>query len=121
GDLNWEATGEAVYRTSGETHDEWGRPLIQSFPWRSLTTYDYWDASKYFQKKSVTQATSATWNSTANTFAVTSGVTTRWDYATRGDTRPGYKGNVLWVRDARYANTSRQYEFAYNEYGQKVE
>ncbi|MGV3719790.1 MAG: RHS repeat domain-containing protein [Actinomycetota bacterium] len=68
------------------------------------TTTSYYDASKYFQKASVEDP-----NGNISTF----------DYFDNADTSLGNRGEVKWVRDARYGTTSQQFEYTYNQYGQK--
>jgi RHS repeat-associated protein len=48
------------------------------------------------------------------------GNVTAFDYFDNAALNPGDRGNVLWVRDARYSVTGKQFEYAYNAYGQKV-
>jgi RHS repeat-associated protein len=82
----------------------------------SRTEYQYYNASKYFQKASVTQK-GAAGNSDHRT--------STFDYFDSGDADPGNRGQVKWVRDAGYANPNstsygRQWEYGYNQNGQKA-
>jgi uncharacterized protein RhaS with RHS repeats len=99
------------------TYTHFGAVLTQQTRGQSavnndLTTYTYYDASKYFQKASVTDP---------------NGKTTTFDYygTTDGDTTTGNKGEVRWVRDAGYTvSTSpsyhKEYDYTYNSNGQKA-
>ncbi len=69
------------------------------------TTTSYYGGSKYFQKESVTDAL---------------GRTTYFDYYASDDPDVGNRGEVKWVRDARYSTTGEQFEYTYNLYGQKL-
>lgn len=74
------------------------------------TTHEYYDASKYFQKKKVTDA---------------KGRVTEFDYFAKGDPSPGKRGQVKWARDTGYNNDAapsyqRQFTYAYNGWGQKI-
>jgi len=71
----------------------------------TATATSYYDASKYFQKESVTDA---------------NGNTSTFDYYDNADTNPGNRGEVRWMRDARYGTTGQQFEYTYNAYGQKA-
>jgi YD repeat-containing protein len=87
------------------TYGPHGNVLTQStrgFSGQSVTSY--YDASKYFQKESVTDA---------------NGNTSTFDYYDNADASPGNRGEVKWVRDARYGATGQQFEYTYNSYGQK--
>jgi RHS repeat-associated protein len=75
-----------------------------------VTTYSYFNASKYFQKESVTDPT---------------GRVTRFDYFDKFDANVGNRGNVKWVRDAGYDNPQspsyqKQFAYTYNQHGQKA-
>jgi RHS repeat-associated protein len=97
-----------IQRATVATYGPHGNVVTQSvegFPGETTTT-SYYNASKYFQKESVTDAL---------------GNVTRMDYFDKFDPNPGNRGNVKWVRDARYATTGKQFEYAYNQYGQKTE
>src|SRR5262249_49533207 len=69
------------------------------------TTYSYFNASKYFQKQSVTDNL---------------GRTTSFEYLDKFDSNPGNRGEVYWVRDARDGTTGRHFSYSYNQYGQKL-
>ncbi|GAI97112.1 unnamed protein product, partial [marine sediment metagenome] len=69
-----------------------------------VDSYEYYTEDKYFQKKKVTDA---------------KGNITEFDYGDRYGA-DGEKGNLLWVRDARYPVTGEQFEYEYNEFGQKT-
>ena len=71
----------------------------------STATTTYYNASKYFQKASVEDP-----NGNVFTF----------DYFDNADTSVGNRGEVKWVRDARYGTTGEQFEYTYNSYGQKL-
>lgn len=114
------------YDTSNNVTSSTARPLLVTQPTRetvctygphgnvltqsttgfsgSATTTSYYDASKYFQKESVTDA---------------NGNTSTFDYYDNADVDPGNRGEVKWVRDARYGTTGQQFEYTYNSYGQK--
>lgn len=94
-------------------YGQFGKPLrhwvegfldLQGHP--KYDTYQYYTEDKYFQTWKVTDV---------------EGNTTEYDYFDRYDTSPGNKGNVKWVRDARYGATGEQYEYLYNDYGQKTQ
>ncbi|BDI28739.1 hypothetical protein CCAX7_007900 [Capsulimonas corticalis] len=76
---------------------------IQNFPGTETTTY--YDASKYFQKQSVTDMNSHT---------------STCDYFDSQDPNLGNRGNVKYSRDARYSITGKQFTYTYNQYGQKT-
>ena len=74
------------------------------------TTCAYYDASKFFQKASTADGR---------------GLTTAMDYYDDQDASPGNKGEVKWVRDAGYNDSSspsyqKQFIYTYNQYGQKT-
>jgi RHS repeat-associated protein len=69
------------------------------------TIYTYYDASKYFQQASVQDP---------------NGNVTRTDYYDKDDPNPGNRGQVKWVRDARYGTTGKQFECTYNNFSQKL-
>ncbi|MBI3947015.1 MAG: RHS repeat protein [Armatimonadetes bacterium] len=46
---------------------------------------------------------------------------TSYDYYDNEDQNQGNRGQLKWVRDARYGTTGRQYEYTYNGYGQKTQ
>jgi len=79
------------------THTISGEPGVE--------TTTYYDASKYFQKASVTDM---------------NGHTTQMDYFDDQDPSPGNRGEVKWVEDARYGTTGKQFTYTYNQYGQKA-
>lgn len=82
-------------------------PKPHNGPFSKKDTYTYYGEDKYFQKASVTDM---------------AGNVTTFDYGSRyeeGD-NIGKRGNVLWVRNAAYSKTRRQFEYTYNEYGQKT-
>jgi hypothetical protein len=84
-----------------------GNMLTHSFSgFDGQVSTSYYNASKYFQKESVTDAL---------------GNVTRMDYFDKFDPNPGNRGNVKWVRDARYSITGKQFEYLYDQYGEKTE
>jgi RHS repeat-associated protein len=88
------------------TYGPHGNVLTESFSGHAgVTTTSYYDATKYFQKQSVTDA---------------NGNVTSFDYFDKHDANPGNRGQVKWVRDARYGVTGQQFEYTYNQYGQKL-
>lgn len=48
------------------------------------------------------------------------GNTATFDYFDKSDPNVGNRGEVKWVRDSRYGVTGEQFEYTYNQYGQKV-
>jgi len=108
----WLAGWGGVYTHA--TYGPHGNVLTQSiitdysyptYTFANTTTTTYYDASKYFQKASLTDA---------------NGNTTTFDYFDSTDASPGNRGEVKWVRDARYGVTGKQFEYTYNSYGQKL-
>ncbi len=76
----------------------------------STTNYAYYNASKYFQKSSVTDPL---------------GRVTSFDYFDKFDPSAGNRGNVAWVRDAGYSvsgspSQNKQFTYTYNGAGQKA-
>ena len=74
------------------------------------TNYAYYNASKYFQKSSVTDPL---------------GRVTSFDYFDKFDPSAGNRGNVAWVRDAGYGvsgspSQNKQFTYTYNGAGQKA-
>jgi len=99
------AATRGAYTISEATYGPHGNVLTQSVDgFTGTTTTSYYNASKYFQKESVTDP-----NNNVTTF----------DYFDNADTSPGNRGEVKWVRDARYGTTGQQFEYTYNTYGQK--
>ncbi len=98
-------------RSTEATYGPHGNVLTQftsGFP--GQTTYTYYNASKYFQKASVTDAL---------------GRTSTFDYFDNKDILPGNRGNMAWVRDAGYGvsgspSFGKQFTYTYNQYGQKA-
>jgi RHS repeat-associated protein len=88
------------------TYGPHGNQLTSEFDGISNSTSStaYYNASKYFQKASVTDP-----EGHVSTFDY-------FDNAASG----GDKGNVKWVRDARYGTTGEQFDYTYNSYGQKL-
>jgi len=79
-----------------------------TYPKGTVTTY--YNASKYFQKASTTDAR---------------GLTTAMDYYSNQDPSPGNRGEVALVQDAGYADPNspsyqKQFTYTYNQYGQKL-
>ncbi len=88
---------------------------IDSFPGVDTTTY--YDASRYFQKKSTTDMD-------GHTTIMGVGTDTAGN---AGDPDPniGDRGQILWVQDSGYndagsASYQKQYTYTYNSYGQKT-
>ena len=48
------------------------------------------------------------------------GNTTTYEVGAINDNNAGNRGNVLWVRDARYSQTGRQFSYTYDNYGRKT-
>ena len=71
----------------------------------NTTTTTWYDGSKYFQKASVTDPNSHV---------------TNMDYFADDDASAGNRGEVKWVRDARYGTTGTEFDYTYNSYGQKA-
>lgn len=97
-------TSPSHFTTSTATYGPHGNVLTSTNA-GSTTTFTYYNASKYFQKASITDPLSKV---------------TTFDYFDSQDASVGNRGEVKWVRDARYATTGKQYEYAYNTYGQKI-
>jgi len=81
---------------------------VSLYPGVDTTTY--YDASQYFQKKSVTDM---------------NGHTTTLGVGSKYDSNPGNRGSVLWVKDAKYGdgtlnNTGTRFSYTYNTQGQKT-
>lgn len=88
------------------TYGPHGNVLTQRFTGHpGVTTHAYYNASKYFQKESVTDA---------------NGNVSRMDYFDNADPNIGNRGELKWVRDARYGITGKQFGYTYNQYGQKT-
>ena len=82
---------------------------IVGFP-SAVTTYTYYDASKYFQKQAVTDG---------NGHSVT------YDYYDDQDPNVGNRGEAKYVHDAGYAvsgnpSYQKQAGYTYNQYGQRL-
>jgi RHS repeat-associated protein len=93
--------------TENMTYGPHGNMLTHSFGgFDGQVSTSYYNASKYFQKESVTDQL---------------GNVSRFDYFDKFDPNPGNRGNVKWVRDARYSVTGKQFEYSWNQYGQKTE
>jgi RHS repeat-associated protein len=101
---NGRAHSTAVARTYGP-HGHVLTEYQEGYQATTTTTSTYFPASKYFQKETVTDPL---------------GRVTRMDYFDNADPSAGNRGNVKWVRDARYSVTGRQFEYSYNSYGQKA-
>ena len=100
------STSNQIVQEQDATYGLHGNVLTQSvYGFPGTATTHYWDASKYFQKKSVTDAL---------------GRTSTFDYYDDQDPNVGNRGEVKWVRDARYDVTGKQFEYAYNNFGQKI-
>ena len=115
-----------LYANSGSTdmfctYGPHGNVLTSSYssdPNAPHNTISYYNGSQFFQKKSMTDM-----NGHTSTFGIGS------KYAgTAGDpdTNAGDRGNVLWVKDAKYGdgtlnNTGTRFSYSYNGYGQKVQ
>lgn len=88
------------------TYGPHGNVITQSVSgFSGTTTTSYYNGSKYFQPASVTDP---------------KGNVTNYDYFTSTDASVGNRGEVKWVRDARYATTGKQCSYTYNAYGQKL-
>jgi YD repeat-containing protein len=88
------------------TYGPHGNVLTQTTDGFADTVTTSWlNASKYFQKQSVTTPLG----------------TTSFDYFTNTDASVGNRGEVMWARDARYATTGKQFSYQYNQYGQKTQ
>lgn len=118
--VNTGGSGPYLYPTTSiATYGPHGNVLTQRVEgFAGTTTTEYFDASKYFQKKKVTDP---------------AGRVTEFDYypkakytATPNDpVTKGRDGQVMWVRDPGYGNSAstsygRQFEYDYNAYGQKA-
>ena len=102
--------------TTVTTYGPHGNVLTQSqtgYP--GVTTTQYYDASKYFQKKKIIDPM---------------GRVTEFDYFEKAKyvdpnnpnnpANVGRQGNVAWVKDAKASATGKKFEYDYNTYGQKV-
>jgi YD repeat-containing protein len=108
----WHENGSAPTQGDGSvvqimTYSPHGAVLTSSFQgWaNSTTTTSYYNASKYFQQASVTDPL---------------GRVTNFDYYDQSDANPGNRGNVKWVRDARYATTGKQFDYTYTSWGARA-
>jgi len=102
--------GVATLATYGPHGNVLTRSLVTDYTYPNYSisnnfTTTYYDASKYFQKASVTDG---------------NGNVTTFDYYDSTDASPGNRGETKWVRDARYGTTGQQFEYTYNSYGQKL-
>ncbi len=100
--------GDSQYRVRKDiyTYGPHGHTLTHSIDgYSNQDTYTYFDETKYFQKASVTDM---------------AGRTSTYEVGAADDSNPGNRGNVLWVRDARYSQTGRQFSYTYDQYGRKT-